>query len=155
MLMGGKSVSSVTIASGEREIRDQQRGPAICLRARAGLVSVPETARIRLAAFDQATARRHPHTMLWVRACQTAMLRTLSRPRTTNCRSATMRAWALEHSAVAAALCRSPWPARCPCARASLQSRARQLAAVRADRVSCPAASAPARRPSRRLPPAP
>ena len=103
MLMGGKSVSSVTIASGEREIRDQQRGgPAICLRARAGLVSVPETARIRLAAFDQATARRHPHTMLWVRACQTAMLRTLSRPRTTNCRSPRLRAWALEHSAVAA-----------------------------------------------------
>src|SRR5208283_2463339 len=53
------------------------------------------------------------------------------------------------------ALCRSPWPARCPCARASLQSRARRPAAVRADRASCPAASAPARRPSRRLPPTP
>src|SRR5665213_1542741 len=50
----------------------------------------------------QPAARRQPHTMLWVRACQTAMLRTLSRPRTTNCRSPRLRAWALEHSAVAA-----------------------------------------------------
>src|SRR5271165_5351789 len=43
----------------------------------------PALARSRLAGVQPA-ARRQPHTMLWVRACQTAMLRTLSRPRTTN-----------------------------------------------------------------------
>src|SRR5271157_5688136 len=63
----------------------------------------PALARSRLAGVQPA-ARRQPHTMLWVRACQTAMLRTLSKPRTTNCRSPRLRAWALEHSAVAAPL---------------------------------------------------
>src|SRR5580704_9264247 len=46
--------------------------------------------------------RRHVQTMLWVRACHSAMVLTLSMLRTRNCVSPRLRAWALAHSAVAA-----------------------------------------------------
>ena len=46
--------------------------------------------------------RRQVQTMLWVRACHSAMVLTLSMLRTRNCVSPRLRAWALAHSAVAA-----------------------------------------------------
>src|ERR1700686_3589931 len=48
-----------------------------------------------------AVIRRQLQTMLWVRACHSGMVLTLSMLRTRNCVSPRLRAWALAHSAVA------------------------------------------------------
>jgi hypothetical protein len=50
----------------------------------------------------QAGSRRQVQTILWVRACHSATVLTLSTPRTRNLVSPRLRAWALAHSAVAA-----------------------------------------------------
>ena len=46
--------------------------------------------------------RRQVQTILWVSACHSAMVLTLSMLRTRNCVSPRLRTWALAHSAVAA-----------------------------------------------------
>src|SRR6516164_10831287 len=71
-------------------------GGGHCVRTLRQLATAPRRR------CSYAGIRRHVQTMLWVRACHSAMVLTLSMLRTRNCVSPRLRAWALAHSAVAA-----------------------------------------------------
>ena len=62
----------------------------------------PAVALLLSVRAPQIAIRRQPHTMLCVKPCMSAIDLTLSTPRTRNCRSPRLRAWAFVHSAVAA-----------------------------------------------------